>query len=619
MIGPYGLDWIDSLPIANAISEWGVMLLLFSLGLETSLSKLRKMLRPLFSLGMTQVITTSFVGFCFFSLAFDFSQYKSILFGCLLALSSTAAILKLLQDAREMETPFGRVNVTILLSQDLAALLIILLIAGSSQSSFVSGLSVALSMIVAVVGIIVLGRFAIPTIFDQVVKTGSRELFFFLVMSVTLGTALMAEYSGLSLSIGAFLAGVVISESPYSKQALAELSLMRDNFLGLLFASFGMLLDLNFVSAHIVLIALMAVGLFLMKAASVYGVVRLNRYPHGVAFSSAISLSQIGEFSFILAAVALKAGIVDLDEFQYFLSLAVLSLLASPILFSWARRVSAHSDWRAIVQSSTNSPAPVEKRVVTDNRGPAIVIGLGHAGYNVMESLKGLGIDFCGIDFNSGTIKRLRSQGFSVIFGDASREEILHAAGIHSAYLVIVTVTGKHLTSRILSAIRKIRADISVIVRTQYILDLDEIAVHQNDRMVVAEFETAREILAKVLVTYEVEPAQIHRVLEKCDLKMRELLSGVQSESHALQGPYWKALASVRLFPVVTVHRESLRLADLAIRQKTGCNIAAIYRSGVGLTFPDGKSEVRPGDILYAMGSRESLDELSQLVERGFS
>jgi monovalent cation:H+ antiporter-2, CPA2 family len=526
IIGPSGLNWVHSIPVVSIITELGIMLLLFSLGLEISFADIRRLAKLLLGLGLSQVVLTTGLSLVIFVFLFDIHWQKAFLFGAFLALSSTAAVIKLMQEHREVETPFGRAAISTLLLQDMATLPLMALIPIMATGSTIEGTTLslrALQILGFAAACVIFSKYLLQRLFDQVVRTNSRELFFFLALSLVLGTAYFSERVGLSFSLGAFISGLLLAESPYSKQVLAELSPLRDNFLGLFFVSIGLLLDLSFVGQNfskiIVLIGLM----FSLKFFILYGIARVNRFSHGVSLATALSLAQIGEFSFILAAASKDYGMIDDSEFQYFLTLAVLSVTFTPLLFWFSQKASAHADWRATFRSRRTQR--LSEKVQHPEKQKAIVIGLGHSGENILATLTHLKIPAHGIDFNMTLVRKMNDLGLSASYGNATRPEVLHAAGIDQAFLVIIAVTGRQLTSHILAVVHALRPDVKTLVRSQFIQELDILPIQTHDQVVLAEVEVTRKLLIKAMESYGVESQQLQTRVHDYEQRAHHLSS----------------------------------------------------------------------------------------------
>lgn len=512
MIGPYGLKWVDSLPMAEMISELGIVFLMFTLGLEVSLKHLKELLKPLVSFGASQVFLTLAAGFGLFYVLLGLSFSQSLVFGGCLSLSSTAVVLKLIQERREMETPYGRASLVILLFQDLIALplmAMIPLLAMLSESSGPLDWSNSGGRLANLVGfgftIYLSGRYLLPWIFKQVARTNTRELFFLCVLATTLIFGIAAEQVGLSMSLGAFVAGVLISESPYHQQALAELSPLRDLFLGFFFASVGMMLDHGLIMSEFSLLIWLIPVLFSVKSIILYGLARMNRQSRGVSWVVALGLAQIGEFSLVLGTAAKAAGILDQRLFQIFLFCAVYSLLLTPYFYLLGIKMLNLLQARSIKNQNASESLENEGEPIPERR--AIVIGLGHAGQSVIEALNRDKIPVIGIDFNLVNIERLRSCGVEAVYGDATRPEVLNSVHLHKAFLVVIAVNSKIIAAQILNTVRRIHPNAKVVVRIQYRLDQAEVPVEGEDRVVIAEDLAAIEILRQVRQLYDLEPS----------------------------------------------------------------------------------------------------------------
>jgi CPA2 family monovalent cation:H+ antiporter-2 len=515
IIGPYGLNWIDSIPATNTISELGIIFLMFVLGVEISFSNLKSMLKPLLKIGGMQVGITIVFATALFYISFHFPIKKSFLFSACLALSSTAMVLKILHERRETETPHGRVGVLILLFQDIIALPLMIsvpLLAASESVKELGIIETFIGISSFLVGSFLFGKYALPKIFNEVTKSSSREIFFLLVFSFTFVLAFLAEKVGLTLSLGAFIAGVLISESKFSKQAIAELSPLRDIFLGFFFTSIGMLLNFEFIMSHFGKIIWIAPTLFLLKFSIIYFIVKTNSNSHGISFSSALMLSQIGEFSFVLGTLALNYKLISEMDFQYFLTLSVFSLILTPYFANYALRTVGHKGWsdltftlKGILTKPKNDEiykiSPVKPEIFIAPR-KAIVIGLGHSGINTLLALQKNSIPCVGIDFNPLLLEAAQEKGLEVIYGDASKLEVLEAAGIRESYLVVISVSGKHLITNVLSMVKKHCPRIKIILRVHYLLEASEMAEVDKDQIIISEVEATHAIVKKTLSEY---------------------------------------------------------------------------------------------------------------------
>jgi CPA2 family monovalent cation:H+ antiporter-2 len=338
----------------------------------------------------------------------------------------------------------------------------------------------------------------LPWAFRRVALTNSRELFFLLVATTTLLFGIGAENAGLSMSLGAFLAGVLISESPYHQQALAELSPLRDLFLGFFFASIGMMLNHEILSSEWRTLLWLIPLLFSLKAFIIYLLGRFNKQSHGISILVAFGLTQIGEFSLVLGSSAKLAGILDGRLFQLFLFCAVFSLLMTPAFYTIGFKI---MKTLRKPKANTESTAPDSLDVAIPERR-ALVIGLGHAGRLIVQELHSENIPVVGVDFNINNVEQLTTRGWPAVYGDATRLDVLSSAGVRSAFLVVITVNSKVLAAQILDLVTRQNPDAQIVIRVQYRLDQKDLVITDHHQVIIAEDLAANEILKSVRQAY---------------------------------------------------------------------------------------------------------------------
>ena len=638
-VGPAGLGLVSSLPNADSVAEVAVVFLMFTIGLEFSFKRLLALRREFLLFGFTQVVLTIMVTAIIARRALGVSLGEGLFLGILVSLSSTALVMKLLTDARDLESPYGRSSLSILLFQDIATIpmmLVLPLLAGHGQVlANLAPLPIARTLwevCAFLVGLWVATRYLIPFLMERIVATRSREVFFFTVLFVCLGTAYLFELSGLSLSLGAFAAGLMISESPYGRQVTADITPLRDSFLGFFFASVGMLLDLRFVWAHIGVIIIVALTIFLVKAFVLALVSLFNRQPVTIAVIVALILNQIGEFSFILASRGLDLGIIDQSIYQYFLCISVLSMMATPFLFRLAPRFALArplSLWK--LASAGRAALPVKAKVkaaakqsLTAKRGDlrsghAIIIGFGITGQNVAAAMSSLGIPYQAIELNYEVVKKLKRKGVAIHYGDATRADVLEHAGIDTAGLVIVAVFGAKLLGSILGLVRQLRPDVQIIVRAQYVRDVEAIRHEPRTDIVVAEIETTVELLARSLRVYGVAAEDIRRYMEQARLQLNtHSQTGSSLASPNLSLPSWEALSSIRPLRIGTqFYAHGKPLVDLGLPRRTGAAVVTVFREGLGTTVPTGTFVLKANDVVHVVGSPEALQAAEDLLKTG--
>lgn len=525
-IGPHGLRLIGQPNSVAGLAEVGVILLLFTIGLELSLSRIIRLGRTVIHGGGLQMAGTM-LAVVILAAGFGIPLSIGILYGALVALSSTAIVLKIYTDRGELDTPHGRVVVAILLFQDLCVvplMLLVPLLAGAT-----SGLGAALRDMaagVAVVGALILGgRVLVPRVLERIATVSNREIFTLCIMFFGLGAAFVTSFFGLSLAIGAFIAGLVISESEYGMQALSDVLPFRDTFSGIFFISVGMLLDVGRLLADPLPLLSTALGIVLLKATVAAAATRSMGRSLEVSVMGGLALAQVGEFSFVLAAVALSAGLLGPEDYQTFLGASVASMLAAPFLISAADRVAE------LVCRITGRPAleilPHEAREIAGLKDHVIIVGYGLNGRNLARVLKVAGIPYVILEQNGQTVRRARLEREPIFFGDGSRPDVLERVGIARARVVVFAISAPAAEHRGVAVARKLNPRVRIVVRTRYVASIPELERAGADQVVPEEFETSVEIFARVLRIYGVQSDVIQREIDAVRSEHYGMLRGV--------------------------------------------------------------------------------------------
>src|SRR5213083_634814 len=444
LLGPNALGLISDAHQVESLAEVGVILLLFTIGIEFSLSRLREMGRQVVVAGACQVgLTVAATGA---AAAAGTTRWQVALFlGFLAALSSTAIVLKLLTEKGDIDTPHGRLATGVLIFQDLCVVPMMLalpFLAGRAAGS-AAGLVVAFGKAaLVVVGVLVAARTVMPRVLAEILKTRSRELFLIAIILVATLTALGTEAVGASLALGAFLAGLVISESDYAHQAMAELLPFRDIFISLFFVAVGMLVQLDVVRDHIVLTLVAVVIIMVGKTLAAAVGPALLGYSGRVALLAGVAVSQIGEFSFVLAKEGRVAGLLSEGLYQTFLAVAVLTMLVTPFLMQGCPAILDALEKvlpldRVLPGFRPRAFAPVQDPV----KDHVIVAGYGLNGRNLTAALRSISAPYLIVELNAQTVRKARSEGEPAFYGDATREEILRALGIDRARLFVIAIS----------------------------------------------------------------------------------------------------------------------------------------------------------------------------------
>ncbi|HZG53797.1 MAG TPA: cation:proton antiporter [Pyrinomonadaceae bacterium] len=612
VIGPYGLGLIRDVHAIEVLAEIGVVLLLFTIGLEFSLRRIVEMKRMVLAGGGMQVaVTTLLVTGIAYLWGRPVSQ--SIFFGFLFALSSTAIVLKSYIDRAEVDAPHGRAGVGILLFQDLSIVLMMLLvpILGGREGASPARVALTLGLALAAVALIIIAaRKVVPFLLYHIVKLRSPDLFIIFVVLMSLGTAWLTSQFGLSLALGAFIAGMVLSESEYSHQVVADILPFRDVFNSIFFVSIGMLLSLSALRADLPLVLAWVVALTLGKAAVVLVVVRLLGYSLRVSTMAAVGLAQVGEFSFILARAGLPQGLLTEADYQRFLAASILSMIATPFLIKAAPRIGY------AVQSAFAPGSVLEPSVIgfdadePDLRGHVVIVGYGLNGRNLARVLRRVNVPYLVLELNAEAVRGASEQGERIIYGDATRKEVLHHVGLERARVLVLAISDPIATRHTVSLARQMNPDIHVIVRSRYMAELQDLLQLGADEVIPEEFETSIEIFSRVLREYGIARNVIGRQVEAVRSEGYQMLRA-PSLPHVQMSEIAEALAGASTETLVVdadSRAAGKTIGDLKLRSKTGVTIIAVVRDGQTDINPGSELRLQAEDVMVLLGSPEQID-----------
>ena len=451
LVGPAGLGLIDNVDEIIHFAEIGVVLLLFLVGIELKPSRLWLMRRQVFGLGTAQVVLTGFLLVAVALFVFGLPLRSAVLIGPALALSSTAFVLQILSEQRALGTTYGRAALSVLLLQDLAvvpllALVPLLAVDGMSVSQDI-GLALLESLAILAL-VVIAGRYVLHPLLHRVARAGSPEVFTASALLIVLGAALATEHAGLSMAMGAFLAGLLISESAYRHQVIAEIQPFRGLLLGVFFMSMGMVLNLDLLWANpLGAIGLTAV-LIVLKVLVLMPLARLSGLPGRTAMAVALLLAQSGEFALVIFALAAQNNLLRTEIFQFLLLVVLLSMLVTPALAKLAQRLLAGG---AINEAMEWAGGGV---VEEDEEAPVVLAGFGRVGRRIGEIFTRAGVPFLALDSDAALVGRERAQGSPVYYGDLGQPGVLKSVGAADARLIIVTLNDAELTRKLVAALR---------------------------------------------------------------------------------------------------------------------------------------------------------------------
>ncbi|MEK6550012.1 MAG: cation:proton antiporter [Pseudomonadota bacterium] len=637
LVGPHGIALVPDMEPVRVLAEFGLVFLLFTLGLEFSLPRLAAMKTLVFGLGGAQMILTSAV-IGGLALWLGVSIEGAIVIGGMFAMSSTAIGMKLLVDQLEQNSRHGRAAFGVLLFQDLAVVPLLILLpalAGGGQEPLwqTFGWALAKSALV-LVGIMIIGRWLLRPMFHEIAAVRSRELFMFTVLLLTLAAAWVTHAAGLSLALGAFLAGMMIGETEYRHQVEGDIQPFRDILLGLFFVTVGMLLDVRVVWDNGGWVALAVLGLLVFKMLLVLGLGRLFRLETGVALRTGLVLSQAGEFAFALLLQAREFSLLDARAAQFALAVVVLSMLLSPLLIrhnGWiAKRLvrgytrGRDSNLEVIRAEAVNATSlslgprlrPGGEAGVTG--GHVIICGYGRSGQNLAWMMEQESVPCLALDLDPVRVRDARDAGKPVVYGDADRRDVLEAAGVQRARALVVSFNNVASALRILEITRHLRPDMPVIVRTMDDADLERLKAAGATEVVPESLEGSLMMGSHLLLLLGVPVSRI--VTHVRDVRndryrmLRGFFHGVYEPEEGGTRAYQERLHSIELTPGARAVGQ--RLADVHL-EEAGVTVSAVRRGGIRGPEPAPETRLAAGDVLVLYGTPEAIDEAEKILLGG--
>ena len=624
LAGPYGLGLVKAAHEVEILAEIGVVLLLFTIGIEFSLQRLLQIKKSVLMGGSIQVLLTVFVVFL---IARQLGQPvgNSIFIGFLISLSSTAIVLKLLQERAEVDSPHGRTALGILIFQDIIIVPMILvtpLLAGTTGNAGESVL-VLIAKGIGIIGLVIVSaKWIVPRILYQIARTRSQELFLLSIIVICLAVAWTTSSAGLSLALGAFLAGLIISESEYSHQALGNILPFRDVFTSFFFVSIGMLLDVGFLFRHPGSIALIILGILILKSIIACFATVLLGFPFRTSILVGLALSQVGEFSFILSKTGVEYGLLAGNTYQMFLAFSVLSMAATPFIITLAPRAADIILRLPLPKRLISGFYPVSEIKVKKKKDHLIIIGFGVNGRNVARAARLSGIPYAVIEMNPETVRNEQAQGEPIYYGDSTQEVVLQHANIKDARIVVTAINDPASTRRITEIIRRLNPKVHLIVRSRYLQEMKPLYELGANEVIPEEFETSVEIFTRVLAKYLIPRDEIEALVAEIRSDGYEMFRSLFKESSSFSDLNLQ-LPDVEISTLRVVERSPLvgkSLAEIELRKKYGVTVLAIRRNSQILSNPNVNMPFCANDVLFVLGPPDRVAEvagLSQNPEEG--
>jgi CPA2 family monovalent cation:H+ antiporter-2 len=621
ILGPYGLRLVRSVHAIEVLAEVGVVLLLFSIGLEFSLSRLRDIFRQValggaLQVGLTTAATTGI------AVGLGQSVRRGVLYGFVFALSSTAIVLRALAERRELDAPHGRFIVGTLIFQDLCVVPMVLIVpllgteAASDGTAAAIGLSMGKAALV-VVGTIALARFVVPRALAWVDASRSREVFLLAILALCIGTAWLTSLVGLSLALGAFLGGMVVADTEYGHRAMGDILPLRDAFVSIFFISLGMLFDYRAVLDAPLLTGGLLAGFLLAKGLLATLAAMAMRFPSRVAWLSGIGLAQFGEFGFVLTRLAEDNRVIDPATTRPLLAAGITSMFLTPLLVRAAPHITA----------GERLLAPLEKmigvRSIDDADqerggldGHIVIVGFGVAGRFAAQALSTCDLPYVVFELNAESVRQAKAQGLPVYYGDATSEEALGHAHLQSARALVIMINDPQAAQRIVDTARRVAPDVPILVRARYLGERPHLLSIGARDVVADEVEGAAEIVARMLRWMEVPRNVI-------DESIALLRTETQSSERKQTLPR-SALADLRGLEELKIESYLVRPdtpavgsspASLKLRSSTGALVVAVRRGDKLLEQPDPTVPFEAGDIVYLVGNSQAVRKAFALFE----
>lgn len=619
IVGPHGFNLISAIHEVEILSEIGIIFLLFVIGIEFSLKGLATIKNTVLIGGGLQVIGT--IGLVtLVSYYLGLPLQSAIFMGFLISLSSTAIVLKMFQEKGELISPHGRVSVAILIFQDIIVVLMMLLtpiLAGQSEDPANELLWLLIKVVGVVAAVIVLARYAVPVLLKLVVKTKSRELFILTTVVLCFATAWLTSSVGLSLALGAFFAGLIISESEYSHQASANILPFREIFISFFFVSVGMLLNLNFFIENVLFIHLLALGVIALKFGVILVAVVILKYPVRTAMLTGFALLQVGEFAFLLSTVGMQYELLSESIYQYFLAISIISMGATPFIINlspkmvhFLLRTPLPHTVRNKLKNNARKNQEQQKLAEETFHDHIVIIGYGINGQNVAKAARKADIPYVIVELDPKAIKKAKHKNETVVYGDATNIDILKHVHIQDARVVVVAISAHDATRSIVKSIRMFTETAYIIVRTRYIKEVEGLMKIGADEVIPEEFETSIEIFTRVMKKYLVPNNEIMSFVNEIRSHNYEAFRAISSITHQNNSNH----VHIPDMEIATVHVYQGKneivgktVYEACIRKMYGVTVLAIKRGENYITDISDEEVILSDDILYLFGRPEDI------------
>lgn len=623
LAGPGGFGLVKAVSEVQLLAEIGVIFLLFTIGMEFSLEKFSQLRRSVLLGGSLQIALTFLAVFLITHFS-GLSTKESIFIGFLISLSSTAIVLKLLQDKDEMDSPQGHTSLGILIFQDIAVVPMILfipLLAGAAENLNVDIFVFLLELAVIIFFITAGTKWIIPWVLYHIARLQSRELFILSVIAICLSITWLTTVIGISPALGAFLAGLMISNTEHSHQALGSILPFRDVFISFFFISIGMLFNINFFFQYFFVIFLIVAGVLILKSLIASIVTAILGFSFRIIVLVGLILSQIGEFSFILAATGIQYNLLSESSYQIFISLSVITMAVTPFILNSSPFIVRNLLKLPVPEKLKTGSYPMrisEKLKLEDH---VVIVGYGVNGRNVARATKTADIPYLVVEMNPEIVKKEKEEGESIYYGDATHETVLRHANIENARVLVVAISDPFATQKITGSARRLNEGVYIIVRTRYIQNMDELYNLGADEVIPEEFETSVEIFSRVLTKYLVPSEEINEFTSRIRLDHYEMFRDLAINGTSICNlKRCPSNVEISLFQVQKDSAvEGKSILETGLESEYDVNVLAIFKNSNKneiLPNPDKNTIFYVDDTAVLLGSPENISKAAVLFHK---
>jgi monovalent cation:H+ antiporter-2, CPA2 family len=621
LLGPHAFALAQGSETTQLLADFGVVFLVFTLGLEFSLPRLVAMRWEVLGVGGAQVVITTALVATGAVMIFRLAPAVAVVIGGAVAMSSTAIIISQLTEQSENNRTHGRLAVAICLFQDLSFPLFLALVSvltGAGQAAdtrhIVSAIGIAL---LALALVLAAGRWLLRPLFVEIASVRSAELFSLAVLLAVLASAWATHAVGLSLALGAFLAGMMLAETEFRHQIEATIRSYREVLLGLFFITVGMLFDVGLLLRHLPLVTAILIGMLLLKVAVVTLVAKPATRSWFKSLRTGVVVGQGGEFGFALLTLLLRHELLDPAVVQPLLAATVLSMVLSPILIRHNRRIT-----RALLgESGPPSSAAMRETQATlavAGRDHVVICGFGRVGQNIARVLEATGFEYIALELDAYRIRAGRQAGDPVIYGDAGEVKVLENVGVAHASCVVITFANPEVALRILRSVRELRKDVPILVRTQDDTKLEQLQAAGATEVVPETFEASLMLLSHLLLLLKLPVPRVIRTVN--DIRshrysmLRQYFRAADAEHLDESHAFREELHSVILPPHAWAVGRSL--AELTARGSRA-SVSAVRRDGIVGREPSPETLFKEGDVVVVCGTPEAVEHAETLLLMG--